>query len=732
MKKFLLRRIGVTDGYANTRPSLQACIEIVLQQADTLIGDVLEGLAASSAKPTVKGSFGGQAGASKELIDTLCAQSDEIKETFKAQLREAVYNAGSIDFAEQAQVHFEDLQLFDSKQIDASIHLALAQQEVARCVEDVLPALNALISSLLGWISVQPHLNPIKPEAFVRALQACLLQYVPDERARSALIAPAAGRLGVGLHQLYREVCHWLRSQGVEPATPVGSPVGGTRSGGKRAESSIGRTIVTLDKLRRLLTGEFDYAMGGAGLQDFLNTVPASFVALEDMKLVEPMMKRLAKRASLAPDVKAKAPARQTAREPTQSKLMGKQLGEEVVRMMIDNLMQDERLLPEVRTLIKSLEPVLLALAQSDPQFFSERRHPARQFLDQLTHRSLGFSAESDEGCSLFLKSVSESVQSLLRSAGDAAAFSRLLGELEAGWAQVEAAQRQQHEEAARALLRAEQRNLLAQSLADDFLERQQGKDVPELVSGFLRGPWAQVVAQSKLDCVDGRDDPDGYLALVDDLIWSVQPRRTRHKRRRLVQMVPDLLVRLRQGLQLIGYPEERIPVFFDALISIHEKAFEGRRMQALDRPADELPQPGEASARDGQPETDETMQADGFWLADDEAELSGYLADDGETLPPTPQRPWSAGDLNPGVWVELQVKGAWLRAQLTWASPHRTLFMFVSRGGLAHAMSRRTMERLQMKGSIRLVSDAHVLDSALDAVAQTALQNDLGQVALP
>jgi hypothetical protein len=196
--------------------------------------------------------------------------------------------------------------------------------------------------------------------------------------------------------------------------------------------------------------------------------------------------------------------------------------------------------------------------------------------------------------------------------------------------------------------------------------------------------------------------------------------------------MVPDLLVRLRQGLQLIGYPEERIPVFFDALISIHEKAFEGRRMQALDRPADELPQPGEASARDGQPETDETMQADGFWLADDEAELSGYLADDGETLPPTPQRPWSAGDLNPGVWVELQVKGAWLRAQLTWASPHRTLFMFVSQGGLAHAMSRRTMERLQMKGSIRLVSDAHVLDSALDAVAQTALQNDLGQVAPP
>lgn len=74
-------------------------------------------------------------------------------------------------------------------------------------------------------------------------------------------------------------------------------------------------------------------------------------------------------------------------------------------------------------------------------------------------------------------------------------------------------------------------------------------------------------------------------------------------------------------------------------------------------------------------------------------------------------------------------VNGTWLRAQLTWASPHRTLFMFVSRGGLAHSMSRRTMERLRMQSRIRFVSDGHLVDNALDGVAQSALQNDLSQV---
>ena len=73
---------------------------------------------------------------------------------------------------------------------------------------------------------------------------------------------------------------------------------------------------------------------------------------------------------------------------------------------------------------------------------------------------------------------------------------------------------------------------------------------------------------------------------------------------------------------------------------------------------------------------------------------------------------------------MDLAIEGEWVRAQLTWASPHRTLFMFISAGGMAHSMSRRTMERLRAQALIRLVSDGKVLDQALDAVAQTAISN--------
>jgi hypothetical protein len=48
-----------------------------------------------------------------------------------------------------------------------------------------LPTLNAMMSRLLGWMTVQPHLNPLKPESFVFALRESLLEHVPKSTMRA-------------------------------------------------------------------------------------------------------------------------------------------------------------------------------------------------------------------------------------------------------------------------------------------------------------------------------------------------------------------------------------------------------------------------------------------------------------------------------------------------------------------------------------------------------------------
>ncbi len=755
MKKFRMRRLGVSDDPTVEKPSLHDCIEAVLEQSGSLIDDVIKGLDIAVQQVGGKVSKVNQRALSQPLVEDLRRQAEAVRATFGVQLRLAIYRSGSHASDPEALVRFEDIQLLDEGQLDANIEFAMAQQEIQMAVDEVMPPLNALISSLMGWMSVQAHLNPLRPETFARALRETLLQHVPSEQARTALITPAAGILGNSLRTLYKELGDWLRSQGIEPVVPLltaAAPAAGVQP----VENPVIRTMLTLDKLRRLLTGQLD---GGTAPKDFLHTVPASMVALEDLRMVEPMMKRLSARAQQGAPVGDDAAQKSQSKEKNQNRKLGQQLGGEVVRLMLDNLAKDQRLLSPVRALVKELEPMLLRLAQADPRFFSEKRHPARQFLDRITHQSLGYKTENDERFQRFLKMVSSSVLELLGSDGEPESFARALTMLDAQWSRVDLELRAKQEDAARALMHAEQRNLLAHRLASDFQERLRDQHVPEFVAAFLCGPWAQVVAESQLRNAVGTTDSEGYLALVDDLIWSVQGKLARRNRSRLVQMVPTLLVKLRHGLQLIEYPPERIPRFLDDLIALHEKAFEAPKVKApvppkVSRPAplaedegdpmdgmevtelasfpDELPEEfsQESGGQSGNYGVIEATDTDSIWMAGHEADEAGYLPE-GDVMPEaaSPGAPvsgtWNAADLAIGCWVELQLKGEWVRAQLTWASPHRTLFMFISGKGLAHSMSRRTMEQLRTRGLMRIVSERHMVDNALDAVAQAALLNE-------
>jgi hypothetical protein len=69
-------------------------------------------------------------------------------------------------------------------------------------------------------------------------------------------------------------------------------------------------------------------------------------------------------------------------------------------------------------------------------------------------------------------------------------------------------------------------------------------------------------------------------------------------------------------------------------------------------------------------------------------------------------------------------MEGRWRRLQLTWASPHGTLFMFNDASGKSHSMTRRLLDQLVAAQGLRLISDRAVVDGALDAVAQAAANN--------
>jgi Protein of unknown function (DUF1631) len=791
MSQSVPSKLGVSDDPFGARISLRDCLEAALQQSSGLMDKVLNGLVGKGEKAFgmhTKPNFPPPVQAAVEM---LVAQRETIKLSFNLRLRECVYQGVGADMQSPQMMRFEDLKLFEEEDLDESIEIARALQEINQVADEMVPPLDALMSSLLGWITVQPQINPLRPEMYARALRECIAQQIEDVDMRGAILSPAAGRLGILLRKLYVELSSWLKSCGVESASQV--QPGQVQSSVAKPSvvgavgNSVARTLLTLDRLRRLLSGELD-GDSSRRPQDFLHTVPASVVALQDMRQVEAMVQRLeskARKAAENPDAdtaRKKAAARMALAD---GKHLGKQLGEEVVRLMLDNLIADERLLPRVRAHLQTLEPVLMEIAKVDGRFFSDKQHAARQFLDKVTSRSLAFATERDPGYEVFVKSIDQSIQQLgartTMGEDPSWAFAQVMQALEAVWQHQDANERTLREEAARALLHAEQRNMLAQFLAQEFRANAEGVEVPMAVVEFVCGPWAQAVAESQLQCTDGTSDPQGYQELVGELYWSVQPRVAKRNRKRLVQIIPGMLTKLRQGLQLIEFPPEKITDFFTDLISMHELALEGGRTKpaadaavpamneaataeaadeasalsdraelealyaasqqgALAAIAEDAPEPADFTSSKS-PALAGDDKAGGMWLAQREVADAGFMEADAvlpqdaaanslQALVASGIEPVAPAAIPIGSWAELMIEGQWVRVQLTWASPHRTLFMFVAHGGKAHSMSQRTMDKLRAQGMIRVVSEGRLVEKALDAVAQTALRNSVDESA--
>ena len=683
-----------------------------------------------------------------------------------------------------AEVQFDQLELMDEVQVQESVNMARAQQMAMLAAEASLTELNTLICATLGLATVRPERNPLRPDVYLQALKLVVERAPVPAAIRLDWLTTMGVALGAELRELYTRLAARMRAEGVVAAgyavvpTPSASGAGkaaasGPQQGGLpgssereaqiaaelRTRRAADPALLTLDRLRKLLSGELDaqgtphrvaaFAQqfarefeGEAMLapqapQDggFAATVPAAFEALTEMKQVDRVVQRLEQRRS-APVRVAEAGAVQLACEAIRRNASGvaQALSLEVVNLMVDNIARDPRLLVPVQELVRSLEPALMRLALVDPRVFTDKTHAARGLVQEITHRSLAFATEQTTGFVGFYQEVRDAVAPLTEMAVQGPEpFEIVLAQLRAAWEAAAKAQEASRAQAVQALQRAEQRNLLAEKIARDIDSHPDAAQVPEVVIAFLCGPWAQVVANARLQGGAGSSAADKYQALISAMLWSAHPELARTNITKLTRLVPLLISTLREGLDSIRYPATKTSVFLEALMGLHQHVFRSAAKPAS-APAARL---DEASAHvnkmrpveDGDP-----------WVAPEEARDSNFIelpemqeAPASAAVAPVTAQPaslpataLSGGALPLGSWVELMTHGEWVRTQLTWASPHGTLFLFTSVYGTTQSMTRRTHDKLVLAGQLRLISGQPVVDGALDAVAQQAMRNSL------
>ena len=678
-------------------------------------------------------------------------------------------------------VHFDELELMDEHQIHESVERARAREVLAEAVDAPLAEFNGLACAAQGLPSVNPESNPLRPDMFLQALQTVVGQMQVADAVRRDWMGPMAQVLGAELRSLYAELTAQLQQAGIKPigfairqadgryayapagslqghspgfandpahaavatapTMPQGAPVLPPK-GGQASPQGQQDTLLTLERLRHLLLGDLggapapnrvaDFAAHFARTfdgphdeaetlppPDFEPTVPAAFEALQEMNQVERLMERLGS---------PRAPIQPT---PGAGSGLGQALSQEVVALMVDNIAQDPRLLPPVQQVVRALEPALMQLAAADPRFFSDREHPARRLLQEITDRSLGFDNVQAPGFESFLLALHDNAlllaQATIHSRDD---FEPVLELLQQRWAESEAQREQERKRAIESLWRAEQRHLLASRLAKQIRHLPEFDLVPAEIGAFLQGPWSQVLAQARLSNDNGQADPGRYREFVDALLWSAQPEETRKNPARLARLVPKLLARLREGLASIGYPPTELGAFMDCLMRLHQMAFQGTAAPSTGKTTPS-PAPASAAAPQGRTPRLEAPAEDEPWLAPAEAKESGFMESfgaNGQELeaPDTAPTPSNVPDMAVGTWVDLRVDDQWERTQLTWVGPHGTLFLFTSASGRSQSMTRRLRDRLMAQGALRVVSEHTVVGEALDAVARTAMRNSV------
>ena len=134
MAKPLKLKLGVADDPTALQPSLNDCLSTMLQQAEPLMAEVLQGLVKGTAPVGPQSVAAFQQPATKAAVLDLERHAAIVKATFRAQLTRIVYEGGGKDTVQTEVLRYEDLQLFGDAELDQSIEVARAQQEVSLAV----------------------------------------------------------------------------------------------------------------------------------------------------------------------------------------------------------------------------------------------------------------------------------------------------------------------------------------------------------------------------------------------------------------------------------------------------------------------------------------------------------------------------------------------------------------------------------------------------------------------
>ena len=374
---------------------------------------------------------------------------------------------------------------------------------------------------------------------------------------------------------------------------------------------------------------------------------------------------------------------------------------------VFDFVFADQAIPMQMKVIIGRLQIPVLRAAMMDRDFFLSDQHPARRLVDTLASASVAWTPEKGEADPLYVR-IEHTVQRVLTEfEDDLNLFTELLRDFteflfeteQQAQARVEPVARLEHSVEAREQAQSRADELIAARLAALSVSQ----TITPFLLPFLTVQWRDVLAHALLDAPDAADAGQRELAVLDQLVWSTQPKTTAEDRKALVAVLPEMVRQLNLGLDQIAWNGKDRAVFTRRLISVHTMAIRLTQPAPLDTGSAAL------EAEQGQQAMD---QLDARRAA--RQQLVSEDAFDAQ-----------AQALVRGMWFEVEMDGQrQVRCRLSWVSPMRTRLLFTNREGVdAFVRSEREVAAMLRMGRMHVLEQDAIVGRALDKVMAQAEQ---------
>jgi len=382
-----------------------------------------------------------------------------------------------------------------------------------------------------------------------------------------------------------------------------------------------------------------------------------------------------------------------------QAETQGEKAIIEVVALMFQSILAEDRIPPAVRIWFARLQVPVLRVALAEPEFFSNLNHPARQLIDRMGSCALGFDATSISGSALEaeIKRIVQVIEQYPETGRRV--FQLVYDEFEKFLAKF-LTEKQATSRLVSVAQQVEQKETLAIQYTIELRTMLKDMPVRDEIRDFLFKTWAEVLALSAVREGPQHADTVSYKRAAADLVWAASAKPNRAERAQVIQSLPGLLQRLRQGLALMGVAGAAQDAQIKALTDTLAEAFLSKTaaipVEHIEAMAKRLANLedfiGDAVMGDLPLDAESIEMMTGI-----DASAIHVVADNGAPVDDA-MVAW-AQELQAGNWFTLDHNGSSNQVQYVWHSQRKQLHLFASTDGSSFLIQLRRLAAYLQSG---------------------------------